>query len=176
MKKYIACFLLLGMLLIATTGCSTSNNNDVPAKEDIHENLKVVFDEICSVYDNCRKLADAYSEHDIGGSWFSACFEDYDVNTNSYNDSFKKWVTGNRQLIASIPDEMETANNHLKEYSDYSDDDYYAATKDLCLAVESYANFLTSWPTGYSEFTYWEKANDLSSEINTLISAAEFVE
>ena len=47
MKRYIACLLLLGMLLITTTGCSTSTNNDAPAKEDIHENLKVVFDEIC---------------------------------------------------------------------------------------------------------------------------------
>lgn len=176
MKRYIACLLLLSMLFIATTGCSTSTDDDAPAKEDIHESLKVVFNEICSVYDDCRELAGAFSEHDIGGKWFKACFEDYDVNKKIYNDNFKNWVTGNRQLISSIPDDMEAANNHLKEYSDYSDDDYYTAIKDLCLAVESYANLLTSWPTGYSEFTYWEKANDLSAQITTLISAAEFVE
>ena len=131
MKRYIACLLLLGMLLIATTGCSTPTNNDVPTKEDIHENLKVVFDEICSVYDDCRELAGAFSEHDIGGKWFKACFEDYDVNKKIYNDDFKTWVTGNRQLISSIPNDMEAANNHLKEYSDYSDDDYCTAIKDL---------------------------------------------
>ncbi len=177
-KKFGAILMVLVLVILLFVGCGSDNSvvKETLSEEELHDKLEAVYNQACSVNDDCEELTaliiDGWKKSNFERDYFD--YDEFNEYRMYYNEGYIATVERVHKLRENIPQAVSSVQDALKEYSDYSDDSYYQAIKELYLSLDAFSEFAIVFPEGYSLITYTSKYNNHREEFSDLKSSAEF--